>query len=192
MQVNPIELTNDKLLQTMHQDILIVGGSFSEPRAVDFGPLVGTQSAYLFPFSDQVLYPRTMGARTVLTRLAIEPAWLAHLLAILSRTGAQHLLAIDSIRRRIARSRRDRPSSDGARFALRVDLTRNGSSGYAVLQGRTQADAAAAGAAGVARALIEKMVREPGAWMPEQAALKPHCAIDLAAAYEKPSTSRSA
>jgi hypothetical protein len=122
----------------------------------------------LFPFSDQVLYPRTMGARTVLTRLAIEPAWLAHLLAILSRTGAQHLLAIDSIRRRIARSRRDRPSSDGARFALRVDLTRNGSSGYAILQGRTQADAAAAGAAGVARALIEKMVREPGAWMPEQ------------------------
>ena len=33
---------------------------------------------------------------------------------------------------------------------------------------RTQADAAAAGAAGVARALIEGDIREPGAWMPEQ------------------------
>jgi saccharopine dehydrogenase-like NADP-dependent oxidoreductase len=56
----------------------------------------------------------------------------------------------------------------GARFALRVDLKHNGSSRYAILQGRTQADATAAGAAGVTRALIEKMVPEPGAWMPEQ------------------------
>jgi saccharopine dehydrogenase-like NADP-dependent oxidoreductase len=141
---------------------------FSEPRLVDFGPPAGTQSAYLFPFSDQVLYPRTMGAGTVRTRLAIEPVWLARLLAIVARTGVQRLLATDSIRRRIASSRRDRPSSDGARFALRVDLRRDGSRCHATLQGRTQADTAAAGAAGVARALIENAVREPGAWMPEQ------------------------
>jgi saccharopine dehydrogenase-like NADP-dependent oxidoreductase len=77
-------------------------------------------------------------------------------------------LAIDAIRRRIASSRQDRPSDDGARFALRVEVKREKASHYALLQGRAQAHAAAAGAAGVARALIEKMVSKPGAWMPEQ------------------------
>src|SRR5262249_44124856 len=55
--------------------------AFSDPQLVDFPPPVGAQLSYLFPFSDQVLYPRTMGARTALTRVAIEPAWLARLLA---------------------------------------------------------------------------------------------------------------
>ncbi|SFI64196.1 saccharopine dehydrogenase family protein [Bradyrhizobium sp. cf659] len=158
---------------TMPFDIRVDGrdvraSPFSEPRAVDFGPPVGVHSAYLFPFSDQVLYPRTMGANSVRTRLAIEPSWLAGLLAVLSKTGARRLLSIDSIRHRIAQTRRDRPSRDGARFALRVDVTHNGSTQCAILHGRTQADAAAAGASGVARALIERRVPEPGAWMPEQ------------------------
>ena len=48
--------------------------AFSAPRLIEFPPPVGAQLAYLFPFSDQVLYPRTMGAKTALTRLAIEPA----------------------------------------------------------------------------------------------------------------------
>jgi hypothetical protein len=38
--------------------------AFSEPRHVDFPSPVGSRPAYLFPFSDQVLYPRTMGVRT--------------------------------------------------------------------------------------------------------------------------------
>jgi saccharopine dehydrogenase-like NADP-dependent oxidoreductase len=158
---------------TMSFDIRVDGQDvrampFTEPRAVDFGPPIGIRHAYLFPFSDQVLYPRTMGAATVRTRVAIEPVWLARLLAIVSQTGVQRLLAIDAIRRRIASSRQDRPSDDGARFALRVEVKREKASHYALLQGRAQAHAAAAGAAGVARALIEKMVSKPGAWMPEQ------------------------
>jgi saccharopine dehydrogenase-like NADP-dependent oxidoreductase len=42
--------------------------------------------------------------------------------------------------------------------------------GRVVIAGRRQAlaDAAAAGAAGVARALMEGELKEPGAWMPEQ------------------------
>ena len=97
---------------------------FSLPRVVEFPPPVGAQQAYLFPFSDQVLYPRTIGVRTALTRLAIEPAWLARALSMVTKSGASHLLAVKIIRDLIARRRRDRPSVEGARFALRVDVRR--------------------------------------------------------------------
>lgn len=142
--------------------------AFSAPQLVEFPPPAGAQLSYLFPFSDQVLYPRTMGARTAVTRLAIEPAWLARLLAAMVRTGVSRLTAIEGIRHAIARRRRDRPSSKGARFGLRVDVRRDGRLRSATLLGHAQADAAAAGAAGVARLLIEGDVAEPGAWMPEQ------------------------
>ena len=56
---------------------------------------MGAQLAYLFPFSDQVLYPRTMGARTAITKLAIQPKWLARGLAVMGRTGASRLMAIE-------------------------------------------------------------------------------------------------
>jgi saccharopine dehydrogenase-like NADP-dependent oxidoreductase len=142
--------------------------AFSDPRLVEYPPPVGAQLSYLFPFSDQVFYPRTMGVRTAITRLAIEPAWLARVLSLASRSGASHLLANERIRHALARRRQDRPSDEGARFALRVDVRRGRNSKHATLFGRTQADAAAAGAASVARMLIKGEVREPGAWMPEQ------------------------
>jgi saccharopine dehydrogenase-like NADP-dependent oxidoreductase len=142
--------------------------AFSAPRLVEYPRPVGAQRAYLFPFSDQVLYPRTMGVGTAVTRLAIEPAWLARLLSIAAQSGASHLLAIKAVRHAIARRRRDRPSDSGARFALRVDVRRGQRSRHATLFGRTQADAAAVGAAGVARLLIDGGVSEAGAWMPEQ------------------------
>jgi len=142
--------------------------AFSAPRLVEYPPPVGAQLSYLFPFSDQVLYPRTMGARTAVTRLAIEPGWLARLLWIATQSGVSQLLAIKGIRRALARRRRDRPSDQGARFALRVDVRRGQNSRSATLFGQTQAMAAAAGAAGVARVLIEGEVKEAGAWMPEQ------------------------
>ena len=68
----------------------------------------------------------------------------------------------------MARQLRNRLSSEGARFALRADVRCGGRSRRATLLGHAQADAAAAGAAGVARLLIEDDVSEPGAWMPEQ------------------------
>ena len=142
--------------------------AFSDPRRIDFPQPVGARYGYLFPFSDQVLYPRTMAVQTAVTRLAIEPAWLSTVLAMLTRTGAARLVATDGVRHAIARTRRDRPSTQGERFALRVDVRRGPRSRYATLVGRTQADAAAAGAAGVLRALLDGSIREPGAWMPEQ------------------------
>jgi len=66
------------------------------------------------------------------------------------------------------RTIRAAPSDKGERFALRVDVRRGDNARHTTLLGQTQADAAAAGAAGVARALIEGEISKPGAWMPEQ------------------------
>jgi saccharopine dehydrogenase-like NADP-dependent oxidoreductase len=142
--------------------------SFSAPRLVEFPPPVGARLSYLFPFSDQVFYPRTMGAKTALTRLAVEPAWLARLLQAIVRTGVSRLMAIEWVRHVIASRRPLRSASKDARFALRVDVKHDGRSMHASLLGQAQADATAVGAAGVARLLVEGGVAEPGAWMPEQ------------------------
>jgi saccharopine dehydrogenase-like NADP-dependent oxidoreductase len=142
--------------------------AFSDPRTVDFPSPVGPRPAYLFPFSDQVLYPRTMHARTALTRLALDPPRMARLLAALVRTGAARVVARGRVRQAIARLRRDRTARPDAYFALRVDVTHRGRSSYATLVGRVQADATAAGAAGLVRSFLDGEVAEPGAWMPEQ------------------------
>jgi hypothetical protein len=54
------------------------------------------------------------------------------------------------------------------RHSLRVDVTHRGRSSSATLMGHVQAEATAAGAAGLVRALLDGEVAEPGAWMPEQ------------------------
>jgi len=142
--------------------------AFSGPRVVEFPSPVGPRRAYLFPFSDQVLYPRTMRARTVLSRLALDPPWLARVLAVLIGTGAARLVARQRVRHALARVRRDRVARQDASFALRVDVTRGGRSSYATLAGRVQADATAAGAAALVGSLLDGEIDEPGAWMPEQ------------------------
>lgn len=141
---------------------------FSAPTVVEFPQPIGRRYCYLFPFSDQVLYPHTMAVRTSVTRLAIDPSWLGAALAALSWTRAVKLLTIGAIRHLLARSRRDRPSSEGKPFALRVDVRRGSRSRQATLLGRTQAEAAAAGAAGVARVLLDGDIVKTGAWMPEE------------------------
>jgi saccharopine dehydrogenase (NAD+, L-lysine-forming) len=155
--------------------------AFSDPRLIEFPPPVGGRSAYLFPFSDQVLYPRTMGARTAITRLAIEPAGLAAFLAMLVRIGVAGLIAREPVRQAIAGRRTDRAPRADNLFALRVDVTNHGQSSHATLIGHAQADAAAAGAAGVARSLLNGEVAEPGAWMPEQVVDPGHFFSRLAA-----------
>jgi hypothetical protein len=57
---------------------------------------------------------------------------------------------------------------------LRVDVTCGKKSSHGMLQARGQANAAAAGAAGVTRSLLDGEVAEPGAWMPEQV-IDPEC-----------------
>ena len=53
---------------------------------------LGRRTAYLFPFSDQVFFPETLGARTALSRLALEPPWLATLLSVLIRLRVTAML----------------------------------------------------------------------------------------------------
>jgi saccharopine dehydrogenase (NAD+, L-lysine forming) len=142
--------------------------AFSDPRLQDFPSPAGPRLAYLFPFSDQVLYPRTMHARTATTRLALDPPWLARLLAALVRAGAGRVVARERVRRAIVLRRRERAARPDAQFALRVEVTHGGQAGYATLAGHAQAQAAAAGAASLMRSLLDHEVTEPGAWMPEQ------------------------
>jgi saccharopine dehydrogenase (NAD+, L-lysine-forming) len=142
--------------------------AFSDPRVIEFPSPFGPRSAYLFPFSDQVLYPRTMGAQTALTRLAIEPVGLGRLLGAAVRVGAARLVARERVRGLLTRRRSDRAPSEGPRFALRVEINHVGRSAHATLVGGAQADAAAAGASATVRALIGGEVSEPGVWMPEQ------------------------
>jgi saccharopine dehydrogenase-like NADP-dependent oxidoreductase len=144
--------------------------AFSAPRLVEFPPPAGPRLAYLFPFSDQVLYPRTLGAKTAVTRLAVDPAWLGKLLAVMVSTGASRLMAIEWIRNAMMNSRRgqNRPSAKAAWFELRVDVRCGDRLRHATLVGQAQADATALAAAETARLLIEGNVSEPGAWMPEQ------------------------
>jgi saccharopine dehydrogenase (NAD+, L-lysine-forming) len=142
--------------------------AFSDPRMVEFPAPVGPRRAYVLPFSDQVLYPRTLRARTARSRLALDPAWLARVLAGVVRAGVARIVAQERVRRAVARARRDRASRQDAPFALRVDVRCGARSSQATLVGRVQADATAAGAAGLVRALVDEEVAEPGAWMPEQ------------------------
>ena len=142
--------------------------TFSDPRAVEFPPPFGVRPSYLFPFSDQVLYPRTMGANAVRSRLALDPPRFAALLSLLVRTRVVGILKSRRVRRRIAAARGKRTPSEDAQFALRVDVTNGNDARHATLVGRAQAKAAAAGATSVARSLLDGEVAEPGAWMPEQ------------------------
>jgi hypothetical protein len=120
-----------------------------------------------FPFSDQVLYPLTMEASTVETRLAIDPPRLARLLAVILRLGAGRLIEARRVRETLLQLRRQVTTNHAPKFALRVDVARGDQSATATLVGIAQASAAAAGAVCAIRALVDGAVG-PGVWMPEQ------------------------
>ncbi len=143
---------------------------FSHPRLVEFPPPAGARLAYLFPFSDQVLYPRTLGAKTAITRLAVDPSWIGRVLAGLVRTGASRLMATERVRHAVTSARQWRTPHSGKEslFELRVDVRFGDHESHATLVGRSQADATALGAAETARLLIEGDMVKSGAWMPEQ------------------------
>lgn len=165
----------DYLLQelTMSFDLHVAGAdhrvrAFTAPRVVAFPTPLGARRAYLFPFSDQVLYPRTVGARTVVTRLAINPPRMGRLLALLVSTRATHVAARPRVRSALARLRRGRTGHPDAPYALRVDVTHDGRSATATLTGGGQAHATATSTAALVRSLADGEIATPGAWMPEQ------------------------
>jgi saccharopine dehydrogenase-like NADP-dependent oxidoreductase len=142
---------------------------YTSPRTVEYPVPVGPRRGYVFPFSDQVLYPRTMGARTVVTRLSVDPPRMSRLLTLLVNTGGSRLAAKPRVRALLGRLRqRDTATGPTAPYALRVDVAYRGNAAHATLTGTGQAHATAVGTAALVRSLADGGVAQAGAWMPEQ------------------------
>jgi saccharopine dehydrogenase (NAD+, L-lysine forming) len=144
---------------------------FSGSARVNFPPPLGERTAYLFPFSDQVFFPETLGARTSLSRLALEPPWLGTLLSALVRlrvtAGLRRLgSSQERVQRLIARLQRRYKGRDW--YGVVVDVRGAGGRVRASLDGRGQASGTAIGATAVVRALAEGEVVQPGIWLAEQ------------------------
>jgi saccharopine dehydrogenase-like NADP-dependent oxidoreductase len=138
---------------------------------VTFPSPLGRRTAYLFPFSDQVFFPNTLGARTALSRLALEPPWLGALLSGLLRLRVTAMLgrragAKERVRRLNAWLGRRDEGRDWYGIVVEVE----GAQGRvrASLVGRGQATGTAIGAAAVVRALAEGEVSQPGIWLTEE------------------------
>ena len=143
---------------------------FGQGRRTEFPEPLGSRTAYLFPWSDVVYYPKTLSVRTALGRFALEPAWATGVASLLVRAGARRWLKrpgfFQGNRRAIDRLKKVYSGHD--RFALVVTVEGNGRAMKMSLAGRHQADATAAGAAEFARALAAGEVEQPGVWLPEE------------------------
>ena len=142
--------------------------AFERSKRVEFPAPIGVRRAFTMPFRDQLYYPTTLGARTSVARLALDPPWLGAIVAALTRAGARALVqrrsqtmhgAIERLRRRYARH---------DRFALVVDVRGSDRVARSTLIGRAQARATAVGASAIAKALYAREVEKPGVWLAEQ------------------------
>jgi saccharopine dehydrogenase (NAD+, L-lysine forming) len=143
---------------------------FTAGRRVAFPAPLGSRTAYLFPWSDAVYYPKTLGARTSVGRFALEPAWAGRLAALLVRIGARRWLKRPAFSRgyRGAIDRLGRLNAGEDHFALVVTADAGGHKMRMTLAGRHQADATAAGAAELGRVLATGEVEQAGVWLPEE------------------------
>ncbi|HEY8943587.1 MAG TPA: saccharopine dehydrogenase NADP-binding domain-containing protein [Polyangiaceae bacterium] len=142
---------------------------FSEPKLIHFPAPLGDRDAYLFPWSDVVYYPKTLGAKTAVGRFALDPAWAGKLASLIVRFGRSalrnprilhsHRRAIELLSSRYARQ--------GA-FALVVNAENSGYALRMMLAGQGQADATAAAATEYVRALAAAELTRAGVWLPEQ------------------------
>jgi hypothetical protein len=96
--------------------------AFSDPRVIEFPSPFGPRSAYLFPFSDQVLYPRTM-ALTPPCRLyrACQAGTIA---CGVGSVGAVRLVAQERVRNVLAKRRSNRARTRPPLGLRRVDVIR--------------------------------------------------------------------
>lgn len=157
----PYSIIVDGRPQPMH--------AFERSKVVVFPDPIGPRRAYTMPFRDQLYYPATVGARTAIARIALDPPWLAGIVAALLRVGLRRLLrrgghsavhgGIDALRRRY----RDRDH-----YALVLEARGGGRMIRWTLIGRRQAEATAAGVAAITEALWSREVETPGVWLAEQ------------------------
>ncbi len=142
---------------------------FSDGKRIEFPPPLGPRTAYLFPWSDVVSYPKTLGARSAFGRFALEPAWAGTLAALIAR-GARRWLTRPSVLEGEGGvlHRLTRLYAGQNRFALLVTARGQGRTLRMSLAGRRQANATAAGAAEFVRALAAGEIEQPGVWLPEE------------------------
>jgi len=164
---------------------------FSESRSVPFPEPLGERTTYLFPWSDVVYYPKTLGARTALGRIALDPPWVGKLASLLMRAGGRDRLKRPGFfhgnRRAIDRIKRLYRRDD--QFALVVTTEGGGRRTSMNLIGRHQADVTAASAAEFARALASEEISAAGLWLPEQIVSHEQFFAALEAQGYRPTTS---
>jgi saccharopine dehydrogenase-like NADP-dependent oxidoreductase len=137
---------------------------------VTFPAPIGVRRVYAMAFSDQHYYPMTLGAKTAIARLALEPRWLASAIAKLTKLGARAWVnrtggrsAVHGLTERLRR----RYAGEDT-YALVVDVQGGGKMVRSTLLGHAQAHATAVGASAVVEALLAGEVGEPGVWFVEQ------------------------
>lgn len=174
-QYGPDSLTH--ILEAVTRPFRLVEGGrvrdalpFSEGARAAFPAPVGPRTAYLFPWSDVVYYPKTLGVETAVGRFALDPPWLGRLASLLVRAGAPRWLERPGLLRGHRRGLECLGSHYEGRddFALVVAAEAHGRTMTMSLAGRRQAEATAAGAAELARELVETEAIPPGVWLPEQ------------------------
>jgi saccharopine dehydrogenase (NAD+, L-lysine forming) len=145
--------------------------AFRGAARVTFPPPLGQRTAYLFPFSDQVFFHETLGARTALARLALDPPWLGRALSALVWLGVPSLLqhragTPQRLNRLVGWLQQRYAGYDW--YGLAVEVQGTGGLVRVSLSGHGQANATAIGAAALVRALYEGEVEHPGIWLAEQ------------------------
>jgi saccharopine dehydrogenase-like NADP-dependent oxidoreductase len=145
--------------------------AFRGAARVTFPPPLGQRTAYLFPFSDQVFFHETLGARTALARLALDPAWLGRALSALVWLGVPSLLrrragTPQPLNRLVGWLQQRYAGYDW--YGLAVEVQGTHGAARLSLAGHGQADATAIGAAALVRALYEGEIEHPGIWLAEQ------------------------
>jgi saccharopine dehydrogenase-like NADP-dependent oxidoreductase len=144
--------------------------AFTGSARVTFPTPIGVRRAYSMAFSDQLYYPMTLGAKSAVARLALDPPWLAAAIARMIKLGGRSWAtrtrgraAMRHLTDRLRARYRDRDS-----FALVVDVRADSRLVHSTLVGKAQAGATAVGAAATVEALYAGEVLEPGVWLAEQ------------------------
>lgn len=144
--------------------------AFQGSRRVRFPDPMGVRRAYLFPFSDSVSYPTTLGATTARAWLALDPPWLGRVVSRMLAVGGRRLLSragfAGANRGGLERLKKGYAGRDC--FAVLVEVRGKAGMSTLSLSGRNQSHATAIGAAEIARSLIGGEVARAGLWYAEQ------------------------
>lgn len=144
--------------------------AFARSKLVAFPAPVHVRRAYTMPFRDQLYYPATVGARTAIGRIALDPPWLAQVISLLLHLGLRRMLrrgrARGAVHGLIEKLRGRYSGRD--HYALVVEARGGGRTIRATLVGRQQAEATAVGVGAITEALWSGEMQAPGVWLAEQ------------------------